>query len=322
MKVCIYGIGAVGGSVGYHLAKTGVTLSAVARGNNLEALKNHGLREAHSEASVPVHAAEDPSELGIQDLVILSVKTTGMKNVAERIAPLLGDHTAVISMTNGIPWWFFEGFGGSYSGTRLESVDPGGSCAKAISGDKVIGSVVHFNASMKEPGMPSLNSGKRIILGEPSGKPAGRTRAAADLLTRAGFEVELSDCIQKDIWFKLWGNMTMNPITAMTGVTMDRVLDDPLVKNLVCEIMNEAKKIGEKIGCPISQSVEDRNAVTRKLGAVRTSMLQDVSAGKRIELDAIVGSVREIGSIVGVPTPFTDALFGLVRLFAREKGLY
>lgn len=322
MKVCIYGIGAVGGSVGYNLAKTGVTLSAVARGDNLKALQKQGLCDAHTGGSVPVNAAEDPSELGVQDLVILSVKTTGLTDVARRIAPLLDSRTTVLSMTNGVPWWYFDNFGGKYAGTHLESVDPGGVCAAAVSSDKVIGSVVHFNASMTEPGMPSLNSGNRIIIGEPSGAPTPRIKALADLFTRAGFEIEVSECIQKDIWYKLWGNMTMNPISAIAGVTLEKILDDPLVNTFVCEIMNEAKRIGAKIGCPIEQTAEERNAVTRKLGAVRTSMFQDVRGGKRIELDAIVGSVREIGLIVKEPTPFTDALFGLMRLFAREKGLY
>ncbi len=324
MKVCIYGAGAIGGWLGVHLARQGCTLSAVARGATLEALQQVGLalRQGDQEMVVSLKARADAAELGEQDLVIVAVKAPAMADVARHIGPLLGPSTVVLTAMNGVPWWFLQGFGGSLAGTTLQSVDPSGVIAQHIPADRVIGCVVHASSSVDMPGVIRHHFGNGLILGEPSGADTPRLRALVDLLVQAGFNATASAQIQKDVWYKLWGNMTINPISAFTGATTDVILDDPLARNFVSSVMLEAKAIGERIGIPIAQTPEDRHAVTRKLGAFRTSMLQDVDAGKPVELDALVSAVRELGGLTGVATPFTDALLGLSRLHARGLGLY
>ena len=324
MKACIYGAGAIGGWIGVHLARAGCDVSVVARGETLAAIRAHGLRllEGGEEMAVPVKASASPAELGPQDLVVVAVKAPAMQAVAEGIAPLLGPDTIVLTAMNGVPWWFFEGFGGRYAGTRLRAVDPDGRIAGAIPAHHIIGCVVHASCSLPQPGQVQHHFGMKLILGEPSGAKSGRVQQLAALLEHAGFEAPIADQIQKDAWFKLWGNMTMNPVSAMTGATTDRVLDDPLVVKFISDVMLEAREIGARIGIPIEQQPADRHAVTRKLGAFRTSMLQDVEAGKPVELDALVTVVQELGALTGVATPNTDALLGLARLHARVRGLY
>ncbi|WP_299514439.1 2-dehydropantoate 2-reductase [uncultured Limnohabitans sp.] len=324
MKVCIYGAGAIGGWIGTHLARQGCNLSAVARGATLEALQQHGLllRQGDEDMHTSLVARENPADLGVQDLVIVSVKAPAMAEVAHHIAPLLGPDTVVLTAMNGVPWWFLQGFGGALSGATLESVDPAGAIAQRIPAAQVIGCVVHASCSVDMPGVIRHHFGNGLIVGEPSGTDTPRVQALGALLAQAGFNATVSPQIQKDVWYKLWGNMTINPISAFTGATTNVILDDPLVRDFVSRIMLEAKAIGERIGIPIAQTPEDRHAVTRKLGAFRTSMLQDVDAGKPVELDALVASVRELGQLTKVATPFTDALLGLSRLHARGLGLY
>ena len=324
MKICVYGVGAIGGTLGYALAKAGHELSGVARGATLAALREKGLRFAcgGESGSVPVRAVEDSSELGPQDLVLLAVKATALPEVAPRIAPLLGPGTVVMPAMNGVPWWFSSGLGGLLEGRPLRTVDPDGSIAAAVPAHRVLGCVVHLGASCPEPGLVRSLPLRRLIVGEPSGAATGRLAAVASALRDSGFEVEESARIQRDIWYKLWGNMTMNPLSALTGATMDRILDDPLVARFCVAVMSEARRIGSRIGCPIDQSEEDRMAISRSLGAFKTSMLQDVEAGRAIELDAIVASVQEIGQLIGEPTPNIDIMLGLTRLKARTLGLY
>jgi 2-dehydropantoate 2-reductase len=299
-------------------------VNAVARGATLAALQQQGLclREGATEQSVPVRAVAEPAELGVQDLVVLAVKAPALADVALRIAPLLGPDTVVLTAMNGVPWWFFQGFGGTLAATRLMAVDPTGAIAAAIPASQVIGAVVHASCSLDAPGVVRHHFGRGLILGEPSGAASPRVQALAALLTAAGFEASVSAQIQRDVWYKLWGNMTVNPISALTGATTDLILDDPLVRDFVSGVMLEARDIGARIGIPISQQPEDRHAVTRKLGAFKTSMLQDVEAGRPVELDALVSVVRELGQLTGVATPLTDALLGLARLQARVRGLY
>ena len=325
MKVCIFGAGAIGGFIGARLALAGeCQVSAVARGATLAALQQHGLRlvETTGETAHPVGASSDPAALGVQDLVIVAVKAPALLEVARHIAPLIGPDTIVLTAMNGVPWWFFEGFGGALAGTALQAVDPTGEIARAVPARHVIGCVVHASCSVDAPGVIRHHFGNGLIVGEPSGQDMARVQALAALLQRAGFAATVSPQIQKDIWFKLWGNMTVNPISAFTGATTDRILNDDLVRGFVSAVMLEAKEIGARIGIPIDQQPEDRHAVTRKLGAFKTSMLQDLEAGRPLELDAIIGAVREIGLRLGIPTPNVDALFGLTRLMARQRGLY
>ena len=323
-KIAIYGAGAIGGWMGVRLAASGCDVSVVARGDTLAAVRAHGLRlrEGEAERAQAVTASDNTAALGVQDLVIVSVKAPGMVDVARRIQPLIGPNTIVLTAMNGVPWWFLQGFGGPVAGLTLQSVDPGGAIAQAIPAQHVIGCVVHASCSVDAPGVIRHRAGQGLIVGEPAGGETARVRELADLLTKAGFDVTLSPQIQKDVWYKLWGNMTMNPVCAMTGASSDRVLDDELVRGFLSAVMLEAREIGARIGIPIADEPEDRHAVTRKLGAMRPSMLQDVEAGKPVELDALVASVRELGQLTQVPTPYTDALLGLARLQARVKGLY
>jgi 2-dehydropantoate 2-reductase len=324
MKVCIYGAGAIGGWIGSGLARAGCSVSVVARGATLQALQMHGLRlnQDGKVTAQPVASSAVPADLGVQDIVVLAVKAPSLPEVARHIAPLLGPNTLVLTAMNGVPWWFLQGFGSALAGRRLTSVDPSGELAQAIPAQHIVGCVVHVSCSLDEPGQVHHHFGNKLIIGEPSGGKTARVQQLAGLLEKAGFETVLSGQIQKDIWFKLWGNMTVNPISALTGATTDLIMGDELVRGFISSVMLEAKEIGARIGITIDQRPEDRHAITRKLGAFKTSMLQDVEAGKAVELDALVSAVRELGQLAGVPTPGTDALLGLARLQARVKGLY
>ncbi|MEP6791652.1 MAG: 2-dehydropantoate 2-reductase, partial [Ramlibacter sp.] len=267
MKICIYGAGAIGGWLGVKLALAGCEVSVVARGATLEALQMHGLRLQQKDdvVSAAVRASANPSELGVQDLVIVAVKAPAMAEVAKAISPLVGPDTIVLTAMNGVPWWFFEGFGAQYAGTRLKAVDPDGSIAQAIPARHIVGAVVHASCSLNSPGFVRHHFGNKLIVGEPSGEKTARVQALVALLQKAGIEAALSEQIQRDTWYKLWGNMTMNPVSAMTGATTDRVLDDELVRAFICSVMLEAREIGARIGIPIAEMPEDRHQVTRKL---------------------------------------------------------
>ncbi len=324
MKVCIYGAGAIGGFIGTRLAAAGdSSVSAVARGETLRALRTHGwrLRQGGELVQGPVTASDDPAALGVQDVVVIAVKGPALGAVAASIAPLIGPQTIVLPAMNGVPWWFGHGVP-ALEGAPLESVDPGGRIAAAIHIERVVGCVVHASTFTPEPGLVEHKMGKGLIIGEPLGGESERTRELGALLARAGFEVTVSPNVRLDIWYKLWGNLTMNPVSAITGATIDRILEDPLLLEFCSAAMREATAIGARIGCVVSQSPEDRHAVTRKLGRFKSSMQQDVEAGRAIELDAIVGVVHEIAQRVGVATPHIDALLGLTRLFGRVRGLY
>jgi 2-dehydropantoate 2-reductase len=325
LKVCVVGAGAIGGFLGTRLAAAGeASVAALARGATLAALRDHGwrLEKGATRLQAPAAAAsDDPRDLGPQDLIIITVKAQALPALAPSLAPLIAADTLVLPAMNGVPWWFSDGI--AALGTRpLESVDPGGGIAATIAGRQVIGCVVHASATTTAPGITLHGMGRGLIIGEPAGGRSARVQALGELFTRAGFEVTCSQRIRYDIWYKLWGNMTMNPVSALTGATMDRVLDDTLVRAFCSAAMAEAAAIGARIGCDVRESPQDRHAVTRKLGAFKTSMLQDVEALRPLELDALIGAVREIGQRVGVATPNCDALFGLTRLFGRVRGLY
>jgi 2-dehydropantoate 2-reductase len=319
------GAGAVGGFIGARLAAAGHATTAVARGATLRALRTHGWRLRTADGLVtapPMHASDDPAELGPQDVVVIAVKALALPSVAARIAPLLDRDTVVVPAMNGVPWWFFDGAGGRCDGLRISCVDPGGVVAAALPTRHVIGCVVHLAASAPEPGLTLHQAGQRFILGEPDGRVSDRLTDLAEVFRSADLEVVVSGSIRRDIWYKLWGNMTMNPVSVLTGATTDLILDDDLVNAFCRGVMAEAAAIGAKIGYPIEESPHDRNAVTRRLGAMRTSMLQDAEAGKPLEIDALLTAVREIGQAVDERTPHIDALLGLTRLNARVRGLY
>ena len=326
MKICIVGAGAIGGLFGGWLGRLPageVALSALARGATLAALRQHGLqlKSGDETSRVALQASDDAAALGPQDLVIVAVKGPALADVAPAVRPLLAPQTTVLVAMNGVPWWFFDGLGGECEGLRLESVDPGGRIRDAIPLQHVVGCVVHASSSGESPGVVRHVTGNGLIIGEPAGGVSERVHRLAALLNRSGFSVTASDRIQRDIWFKLWGNMTMNPVSALTGATADRVLADDLVRGFITSVMLEAKAIGARIGLPIEQTPAQRHEITRKLGAFKTSMLQDAEAGRPLEIAALVGAVREIGQHLKLATPNIDALLGLVRLMASVRGL-
>ena len=336
MNVCILGAGAVGTLIGARLARAGHAVSVVARGAALDAVAERGLRVRErdplaapgaqplpqSEWSVGVRAQEDARAFGPQDLVVVAVKAPALASASGHLAPLLGPDTVVLPAMNGVPWWFFDVPGVPLSGLRLESVDPGGRIAAAIPAERVLGGVVHWASDCPEPGLARRNFGNRIIIGEPDGRRSTRLAAVAAALAQAGFEVEDSTELRREVWFKLWGNMTMNPLSAITAATVDRIIDDPLLVRFCIECMGEAAAIGERIGCPIEQSAQARIDIARSLGPFKTSMLQDVEAQRPVEIDALLSAVAEIAAKVGLPVPSIAALLGIARLHARVRGLY
>jgi 2-dehydropantoate 2-reductase len=278
------------------------------------------------ESAVRITASDDASVLGPQDLVLIALKGQALPEAAAGLAPLLAAHTVVVPAMNGVPWWFLQVPAGGRSFApeerQLASVDPGRRIEQALPLQRVLGCVVHLTCSQPEPGVVQHGFGDRLILGEPAGGDSDRAQHIAAEFTKAGFQAEASADVRREIWFKLWGNMTTNPVSALTGATADRILDDPLVRSFMLRAMAEAAAIGAEIGCPIEQSGEDRLVVTRKLGAFKTSMLQDAEAGRSLEIDAIVSAVHEIGRKLGLATPHVDTVLGLVRLMARSRGLY
>ena len=329
MKVCVVGAGAVGGLVagwlGHRLGPQDLTLSVLARGETLAALQRDGLHVEQAGGPVvvqPILASDQPEVLGVQDLVVVAVKGPALGAVAPAVRALSGAHTTVLVAMNGIPWWYFDHLEGPAQGLRLATVDPGDRIRAHIPTERVLGCVVHLSAGTSAPGVVSHAFGNRLILGEPAGGDSLRLQQVGDLLARGGFVVETSPRIQREIWFKLWGNMTMNPISALTGATGDRILDDTLLRAYLNAMMLEAREIGARFGIPIEQHPEQRHEVTRKLGALRTSMLQDTEAGRPLEIDALLSAVCEVGRRLHMPTPHLDSLLGMTRLMARTRGLY
>jgi 2-dehydropantoate 2-reductase len=325
MRICVVGAGSIGGVIASGLARAQVAeTSVLARGATLAAIRRAGLRvEAPDGAviAVPVAASDSAADLGVQDVVIVAVKAQSMPSVAAGIGPLLGPSTAVLSTLNGVPWWFLDSAAaGPAAGAHLDSVDPGGLIASALPVSRVIGGTVHLSASSPAPGVIRWRAGNGLIIGEPDGGASARLAALADVLRGGGFAVTVSSHIRDDVWYKLWGNLTLNPVCAITGSTTGPALDDDLVREFCSAAMLEAREIGARIGCPIAQTPEDRHAVTRKLGDFVPSMLQDAEAGRPLELDALTGAVRELGLLVGVPTPYTDALHGLARLYVQAHA--
>ena len=328
MKVCIVGLGAIGGLmaawIGTRVPANRVSLTALARGATLAAVQSQGLllESAGEEQVLRLRVSDKAAELGPQDLVILAVKGPALAAVLPALQALMGPRTLLLTAMNGVPWWFFDGLEGPCQGLALSSVDPGGAARAAIPSAQVVGGVLHLSSTSPAPGRVRHGNGNGIVIGNATGARDAGLLAVADLLGAAGMAVTVSDRIQQETWFKLWGNMTMNPVSALTGAPCDRILDDPLVRGFCSAVMLEAQAIGAAIGIPIDQQPEQRHAVTRKLGSFKTSMLQDLLAGRPLEIDALVGAVREIGGHLGLATPNIDALLGLVRLMARERGLY
>ena len=324
MKICIYGAGAVGGLMAGWLARSGHEVSVVARGAHLEAIRKSGLRVKSASAvdSFRIKADSDPKALGPQDYVLVTVKAQSLTDVAANIAPLLSRETSIVTAMNGVPWWFFDRlkFGGGKE--RLESLDPGGKLSHAMPTDRIVGCVIHLAASTPEPGLISHNMGRKLILGEPGGKNTERTKRIADALKDSGFEVIVTGEIEKEFWVKLLGNVSFNPVSALTMSTADRLIQDRGVKDFMVSIMREVLAIGRAVGVDANIDPEARIDMARALGKFKTSMLQDLEAGKSLEVDGLLAGTLEIARKAGVQAPYTESLFGLVKARALATGQY
>jgi 2-dehydropantoate 2-reductase len=320
MKVCVAGLGAVGGLLAARLARAGHEVSALARGATLAAVRERGLVLTAIDGqryTVALRASEHAADLGAPDLLVIAFKGQVLAADALQLAPLIAPQTIVLPMMNGVPWWFLRSV--DAASPRLASVDPHGRIEATLPSAQALGAVVHLTCTATAPGEIRHGFGERLIVGEPAGGTSERAERVAAVLRHAGFQVECSADVRREIWFKLWGNMTTNPVSALTGAACDAILDDELVRAFMARGMAEAALIGARIGCPIEQTPEARMAVTRQLGAFKTSMLVDAEQGRALELDALVGAVREIGARVGVPTPHIDALHGLARLMDKTR---
>ena len=324
MKICIYGAGAVGGLVAGRLAQSGHDVSVVARGAHLTAILAHGLRisSAGRETAVRLKANNDPEKLGPQDCVFVAVKGQSLPEVAAGIGPLLGEKTSIVTAMNGVPWWFFDRLAFAKGKLHLETLDPNGVLSKAMPTERIVGCVVHLAASMPEPGLIAHGLGQRLILGEPGGSNTGRTHAVVAALKGAGFEAEESAFIEKDFWVKLLGNVSFNPVAALTLAGADRLIGDARVKAYMVQIMREVLAIGRAVGVDADIDPEARIDMARRLGKFKPSTLQDMEAGKRLEIDGLLTGTLEVAKKAGVPAPFTESLDGLIRLRAESTGQY
>ena len=324
MKVCIFGAGAIGGYMGVKLAKAGADVSLVARGPHLAAMQEKGLTliEEGETTTVPVTASDDPAALGVQDYVIVTLKAHSVPPVVSKMAPLIGQDTTIVSGVNGVPWWYFHKLKGAHEGTRLDSVDPGNVQWDGFGPDRVLGCVVYPAAEVIEPGVIKHIEGNRFSLGEPDGSKSDRAQALSKILANAGLKAPVRPKLRDEIWVKLWGNLSFNPISALTHATLDVLCTDEGTRAVARNMMVEAQEIAERLGVKFPIDVDRRIAGGAAVGAHRTSMLQDLDQGRPMEIDALVASVQELGRVTGVPTPTIDTVLGLTRLRARTAGLY
>ncbi|MGE0004265.1 MAG: 2-dehydropantoate 2-reductase [Parvibaculaceae bacterium] len=323
MRICIFGAGAIGGLVGAKLARHGeAEVSLIARGPHLAAMRDKGLtlKDESGAATVAVRATDRPAELGPQDYVILALKAHSLPGIIDSLKPLLGPRTAVVTAQNGVPWWYFYKHGGVHEGRRIAAVDPGGRLWEAIGPERVIGCVVHPAAEIEAPGVIRHIEGDRLPLGEPSGEKTARTADLARLLVAAGLRAPVRPQIRNEIWVKLWGNLSLNPVSALTGGTLEQICRDPGTRAVIRAMMIEAQAIGEKLGVGFGIDVERRIAGAEAVGAHKTSMLQDLELGRPIEIDALVTAVQELGGLTGVATPTIDVVEGLLRMRAKLAG--
>ncbi|MBK5926331.1 2-dehydropantoate 2-reductase [Rhodobaculum claviforme] len=324
MKICIFGAGAIGGYMGAKLAKAGADVSLVARGPHLAAMRDKGLTLIEEEGTftVPVTASDNPADLGPQDYVIITLKAHSVPAVVDRMQPLIGDHTTIVSGVNGVPWWYFHGLEGPLADRQLESVDPGGAQWKGFGPERVLGCVVYPAAEVTEPGTIRHIEGNRFSLGEPSGEKSERAKKLSDALNSVGLKAPVRPRIRDEIWVKLWGNLSFNPISALTHATLDVLCTDPGTRQVARNMMVEAQTIAEALGVKFPIDVDRRIDGGAAVGAHRTSMLQDLTAGRPMEIDALVSAVQELGHLTGTPTPTIDTVLALIRLRARSAGLY
>jgi 2-dehydropantoate 2-reductase len=322
MKFLIAGAGAIGAYMGARLAQAGFDVTLFARGPHLRAMQEHGVRvrsvEGDFQAQPRVVGSLD--EAGPADVVFLGVKAHSLTQLAPHLKPVLGPDTTVVSMQNGIPWWYFQGFGGQWDGLRLERIDPGGVISAAIEARRILGSIVYFSTEICEPGVIQHIEGNRISLGEPDGSRSERCRRIAEALVTAGLRCPITTHIRQEIWVKILGNASLNPVSALTRATLAQMLRDPGVAEVIRKIMQEVEAVSKKLGMELSVTVEQRMAGAAKVGEHKTSMLQDLEAGRPMELEALVGSVVELGDRVGVAMDHTRTVYSCARLLAQAAS--
>jgi 2-dehydropantoate 2-reductase len=322
MRIVIVGAGAIGGYIGARLARVGADVVLFARGPHLEAMRTRGLRVIGADGDFEVKPAVsgDLAGIGPADVVFLGVKAHSLTAIAPSLHTLFGPDTVVVSTQNGLPWWYFQSHGGAFEGLRLERVDPGGIIAGAIEPRRVLGSLAYFATDIVEPGVIRHTEGHRISLGEPDGTRSDRARAIAEALTAAGFRCPMTTRIRHEIWVKLLGNVAFNPVSALTGGTLEELARHPEVSQLIREVMTETEAVAGRLEIELPISIAQRMAGAEKVGAHKTSMLQDYEAGRPMEIEAVVGAVIELGERLGVAMPATRAIYACTKLLDERRG--
>lgn len=322
-SICVFGAGAIGSLLGARLALSGVAVTLVARGPHLAAMREHGLRLVTKEGEVVAHPActENAATLGPQDYVVLTVKAPALRAAAEAVKPLLGPKTILVSAANGVPWWYFYRLPGPFADHRLASVDPAGLLWRELPPARVIGCIVYTASEVVAPGVVH-SSGKEFRLGDPGGELAERVASLAEILTKAGMTAPICDDIRQALWVKLWGNLAFNPLSVLTGATLDRLAREPESRDVARRMMIEAQEVGERLDIRFPLDVDQRIAAAEAVGPHKTSMLQDFERGRDLEIDAVLGAVVEMAQLVGVPTPVCAMVLGLVRQRGRVSGCY
>ncbi len=321
MKFLIAGAGAIGAYIGARMAQAGFDVTLFARGPHLRAMQEHGVLVKTAEGDFvarPVIAGS-LEEVGPVDVVFLGVKAHGLPQLAPHLKPVLGPDTTVVSTQNGIPWWYFQGFGGEWDGLRLERVDPGGVISSAIEARRVVGSIVYFSTEITAPGVVQHIEGNRISLGEPDGSRSDRCRRIAEALIASGLRAPISARLRHEIWVKVMGNASFNPVSALTRATLVQMVRDPDVCAVIRNIMREVEAVSNKLGMELPISIDQRIAGAEKVGEHKTSMLQDLEAGRPMELEALVGAVVELGERVGLPMSYTKTVYACTKLLAKSS---
>src|SRR5580704_4804902 len=320
MKFLIAGAGAIGAYMGARMARAGLDVTLYARGPHLRAMQEHGVQVKSTEGDFVARPriASSLEEAGPVDVVVLGVKAHGLTQLAPQLKPVLGPETTVVSTQNGIPWWYFQGFGGEWEGMRLERIDPGGVTAAAIESRRVVGSIVYFSTEITAPGVIQHNEGNRISLGEPDGTRSERCRRIAEALIASGLRCPVTTRLRHEIWVKVLGNASLNPVSALTRSTLGEMLRDEGVRSVIRNIMLEVEAVAHKLGMELPVSVDQRIAGAEKVGEHKTSMLQDIEAGRPAELEALVGAIVEIGEKLGLPMPCTRTVYHCATLLAER----
>ena len=323
MKICIFGGGSIGGLLAVHLTKIGMDISVIARGQHLDVMRKNGITLINpqgQEERAAVTCTDDPNSLGVQDYLFLTIKSPTLLPSLEKIKPLVGENTTIITCMNGIPHWYFHKLSNQYTNYKIKSLDPDLLIDSILPADKIVGSVVYPACEIVEPGKIKHINGNRFSLGEPNGRETDRLKLISEILKKAGFRAPIQKNIRDEIWLKLIGNLSFNPISALTGATLEQICNDIGTEAIVREMMTEAKLIAEKLGAKINMSIEKRIDGARKVGAHKTSMLQDIEAGKPIEIDSIIVAVKELGELTNSPTPYINTILNLTLQKAKLIG--